>query len=291
MCLVAFPCELFNSTLEENYEDVKQHWRSIRRSVRSAAGVIDTLERGWMGASVVILVAAALYALLDPRFGLPVSSLALYAGSVLGLVIVTVGFDLPGAMYVRFHLREHVHVRALPATLVIAAGCVGISALVHLQPGYLYGVVAGYAWGAEVRARDAGRAVALSAAGMFLVSLAAWLSRGLLADASTGPAILADSMLAMVFLTGLEITTFGLLPLRFLDGARVWEWSRTGWALLIGAGLFGFIHVLVNQKSGYLQSGPLATLVVPFVAFGVVSMVFWAYFRIRHAHARRAAAR
>jgi hypothetical protein len=52
--------------------------------------------------------------------------------------------------------------------------------------------------------------------------------------------------------------------------------------LFIGA--FGFFHILINPASGYLSSSartPLFTIVALFVAFGLLSIAFWAYFRNR----------
>ena len=56
-----------------------------------------------------------------------------------------------------------------------------------------------------------------------------------------------------VVVAGLENAVFGMLPLRFMPGsARVrLEPAPYGW-LLIGVGVFGFAHVLLNPSAGYM---------------------------------------
>jgi uncharacterized membrane protein YidH (DUF202 family) len=75
----------------------------------------------------------------------------------------------------------------------------------------------------------------------------------------------------------------GLLPLRFLNGAKVVAWSRTAWAALFGLALFGTLHVLLAPGSGYVGSTNRVkvSVVVLYVGFGLASFAFWAYFRFR----------
>ena len=84
--------------------------------------------------------------------------------------------------------------------------------------------------------------------------------------------------------SGLEAVAIGLLPFRFMPGAAVYRWSRPAWALLCGASMFAFIHILVGPSSGYLVdlTGPawLAAMGV-FAAFGIFTVLFWAWFRLR----------
>jgi hypothetical protein len=77
-----------------------------------------------------------------------------------------------------------------------------------------------------------------------------------------------------------------MMPVRYLPGEAVMRWSRIAWAALFGASAFAFLHVLVNPSSGYLADTtiqPLLKVVALGVGFGVVSVLFWAYFRYRKA--------
>lgn len=62
------------------------------------------------------------------------------------------------------------------------------------------------------------------------------------------------------------------------------------WAVLIGFGLFAFLHVLINPESGYLADSsrtPLITMLALLVSFGLLSVAFWSYFRFRPEPASR----
>ena len=96
--------------------------------------------------------------------------------------------------------------------------------------------------------------------------------------------IAVETALVMVLVAGVELTVFGMLPVRFLPGEHVFRWNRSAWGVLFGSGLFAFIHVLMNPRSGYLADSartPLVTIIVLLLFFGVASVVFWAYFRFR----------
>jgi hypothetical protein len=91
---------------------------------------------------------------------------------------------------------------------------------------------------------------------------------------------------ATVVVAGLENAVFAMLPLRFLPGAAVFNWDKRVWVAIIALGLFGFAHVLLNPSSGagYLADSTRTsffTLIALLVAFGVASVLFWAYFRFR----------
>ena len=84
--------------------------------------------------------------------------------------------------------------------------------------------------------------------------------------------------------SGLEAVAFGLMPFRFMPGVVIYRWNRVIWAVLFGASLFAFFHILIGPTSGYLSSltAPawLAALGV-FAAFGAFTILFWAWFRFR----------
>jgi hypothetical protein len=77
-----------------------------------------------------------------------------------------------------------------------------------------------------------------------------------------------------------------MLPLRFMPGAAVFSWDRRIWAVLMGLGLLGFVHVLLNPAAGagYLADSTRTsffTLIALLALFGGASVLFWAYFRFR----------
>ena len=62
------------------------------------------------------------------------------------------------------------------------------------------------------------------------------------------------------------------------------RWNRPAGALLWGAGLFAFVHILIGPTSGYVSElSPAAYMAAlgVFAAFGALSIATWLYFRLR----------
>jgi hypothetical protein len=163
-----------------------------------------------------------------------------------------------------------------------------VSRAADLQPGYLYGIVLGIVFGSKDAPRDEGREQAAGAAWTLAVAIAAWLLLGWLRSTSPDPSdfvgIAAQTALAAVMVAGIEAVALGMVPFRFLPGAAVYRWSRVAWAALFGIGVFAFVHVLIGPNLGYLSELSVAGLVAAaaaFVAFGIISLAVWGYFRFR----------
>ena len=83
-----------------------------------------------------------------------------------------------------------------------------------------------------------------------------------------------------------------LLPIRFLDGHKLWTWNRLLWGIVFVVGAFGLIHLLLRPGNGYVghnTNTPMFTVIALFLAFGVVSVAFWGYFRYRKPRPEEAA--
>lgn len=337
--LVPFPSALFNSTLEENYDEVMAGVARVRRWLAAAGAALmaairrqiaarrnapapagvdaadaeppaapeqlpgpaaepasSPAETGavkrdpWrtpQGIVGFVLASALLYAFLDPTFGFSLESLATLGGLAVGLVLVLIAYGLPLVVMARSQ-RFGLTVRALPATLLVAVVCVLVSRLTSFEPGYLYGLIIGFFFARNVDLRQEGRTEAVAAAASLAVALVAWIGlaflRGGAADQGSLGAILVETAAVTTVVAGLENAVFALLPLRFLPGAAVFAWNRRVWAVLIALGIFGFAHVLLNPSAGYLADTTrtsFLTLVALLAAFGLASVLFWAWFRFR----------
>jgi hypothetical protein len=103
----------------------------------------EAFWRSPLGILAFILVSALLYGLLDPTFGIDLSSLATFMGLALGMIIMVLAFGIPMFIGARTQ-RIGLSVRALPGTLLVAIGCVVISRVADFQPGYMYGLIIGF---------------------------------------------------------------------------------------------------------------------------------------------------
>jgi hypothetical protein len=283
--VIAFPSHLFNATLEEHYDEVRA-WFGLHEMRREPPGRMRQL----LTAGLFVALGGVLYSALTPDFGLNRSTVIFAAAMVCTLAVLTTIFRLPVLVWA---LRRHEEsaLRVPLGVFAVAGACVLFSRLIGFQPGYIYGLFVGYAFQRDIGKATEGRFTAVSGAVLLAVSLSAWLARLPVATAAAQPgasalAVFAEAFLAGVFVAGLETLVFGLIPLAFLDGDKLVTWSRAAWLVLFGGGLFLFVHVLLRPGSGYVghtANGSLAVVIALFVAFGLISIAFWAYFRFRTA--------
>ncbi len=363
--LVPFPSALFNSTLEDNYDEVMSGVNRIARRIRGwwqmlvarlrselarrrqggtppSAEIADSPDLGthplggplpgvptpapgpeltarasamaapsvpgaampttplppelappdvWrtpLGILAFIVLSAVLYAFLDPTLGFNLTSLATVLGLALGLLVILVAYGAPLVLFAR-SLRIGITVRALPATLAIAVICVIVSRLSDFQPGYLYGLIIGFFFVHEVTEDVEGRAEAWAAGSSLVAAVVAWIFLAFLRGGATDDAFtnaLLQSAAVTVVVAGLENAVFAMLPLRFMPGGAVLAWNRIVWAALLGFGIFGFAHVLLNPSAGagYMADSTrtsFITMVVLLAVFSLASVAFWAWFRFR----------
>jgi hypothetical protein len=132
------------------------------------------------------------------------------------------------------------------------------------------------------------RAYAIIAAALLTVSLAAWLlAQPLHQLREDNPGFwtsLPESVALAVFVVCLDGLMFSLIPLRFMDGARIWAWSRLVWFALFLPTAFFFAQVLFNDSDAYLdlfsRSRSIATVTV-LSGYMLLTFGTWAYFRWR----------
>jgi hypothetical protein len=136
--------------------------------------------------------------------------------------------------------------------------------------------------------REQGHTVAVTSLVTLAVAVAAWLAwvpvsaQSVAQPASFGWAV-ASNFLAAVFVSGMVGLLIGLVPLRFLPGEKLASWHRGVWGAVFGLAALSVIEVMLRPRIGgaHLASAPLVTTVGLFVGFGIVSIAFWGYFKVR----------
>jgi hypothetical protein len=288
LCLIAFPAELFNTTLEEHYDEVRGWFHLPPKRLEAEAGRSQVIPF-----VAFLLVGGLLYSLLNPAFRLDRSTLAAALGLSLAMGIVTLAFDVPSLAYIRRRHGVWGRLVILPGTLLLAAGCVLLSRAVHFLPGYFYGLIAGITFRRQVAEAVKGRLVAASALLVLVLSVASWLALMPVSSAADKPGasfavLVLEATLGGTFWCGLDSLVIGLLPLRFLSGSEVRAWSRPAWTVLFVLTQIAFVHILLRPGTGYVADtsrSPTVVVVGLFVAFAVISVGFWGYFRYRDARA------
>lgn len=299
--LIAFPAELFNSTLESNEEEVAAvlaglsglTWLSRRTAavtrwlgVARGAGRPPMSSRSAFGAFVVLGTALTLVLAGNESAG--GNWPAQLAGLMIAIAVVTVIAEVPEELMSRRFSGVGGRFHLLPAAVAIAIVCTLVSRVLQLQPAYMYGLFAGFvATGARtLTRRQEGQAVLASISVVSVAGLAAWLiwtpvHRAAYSGQPGWGAVLGDSVLFWIFVLCAEGLVFALIPLRFLDGAVLRSWRLVAWLLpqVSSAAFFLYVFVLQGESPVPNNLGLLLRAVAFFVLFGLVSIAFWAYFR------------
>jgi hypothetical protein len=242
-----------------------------------------------LGILAFVGISALLYGFLDPTFGFDLLSVATFLGLGLGVLVMLASIAIPLFIGARGRGLGRMSANALPGTLLIALGCVILSRVADFQPGYLYGMIVGFAFTRELSRLEQGRLDAFATITGLVVAILAWILLPVVRGGSTGGEqpfmnALLETTCATVVVAGLEAAVFGMMPLRFLPGERVRAWNRRVWAGILGVATFAFAHILLNPSSGYLADSTrtsLLTVALLLVLFGGGSVLFWAWFRLR----------
>ncbi|HVE75815.1 MAG TPA: FGLLP motif-containing membrane protein [Actinomycetota bacterium] len=280
--LLPFPAELFNSTYENNHDEIRG-WIGLRPK-DPARGA--TRIRGWIAFIPFTVIAAFLNGFLDPGFGVNRPSLITLISLAATIVVLTFVFVLPSKVLLGM-LGWRSRFDVLPGSILIAVVCVVASRVLSLAPGYLYGLVAGLVMISETPEKEEGQGYAFSFLWLIIVAGLSWaalvpVNAAVEAGNNEDWNLVLQTVLAATFTGGLSAVAFGLAPLKFLPGEKVLRWSKVAWALLFGSGVFALLHFVLNPTAGNEDSSVL-TATIMFGVFGLISVAFWSYFRFRPA--------
>jgi DNA-binding beta-propeller fold protein YncE len=298
LLLVGAPTPLFNETLEANLDEIQGGLRRLvpRRS-SSGTGRLDRLRArlrrftdGPIALAAYLVAAAIIYSFLTPGF--PGNDAVIVLGvAILGLAVATAADILPGQRYVVGKYADRGKIRVALWTLVLAGICVLISRISGMQPGFMYGIIGTFAFVVALGASDEGRMEARGAVALLALAIVAWFARIPFQPAPGVPASGTDLTINLalvgIFVIAVEGLVFGLIPLSFLPGQKIWAWSRWRWLLLWGTGLALFAHVLVFPVT-VAQPNPdpasLTTTLISVAIYGSVAIGLWLFFRWHNAH-------
>ena len=286
LLIIGFAAELFNNTVENNYDEIAGWFRK-----GPIGGFNAWLSRHLrLGILVFLLLTALVSSFVDPAFGPDVRSLFEFLGFFVGVIVVLASFKLPPMLAHRRTTGDLGRLRPLPWALAISAAFVLVSRVGNVQPGYLYGIILGAIFTREVSDDEEGRETIYGSIWTLFAALISWIGltyvRGLGLPSSDPFGTFALTALGCVLVSGLEATAFGLMPLRFMPGYLIYRWNRTLWAILFAISVFAFIQILIGPTSGYVSSlNPAAFIAAGgiFAIFGVFSIATWGYFRFRPA--------
>lgn len=296
MILLGAPTPLFNHALEANLGEIRRALGIDRLKGSLASGrlgailrPVRTLIGGWVGFTTYLLAAAVLLSFAERGF--PESDgLAILLATVLSIGLVTVVRLIPDRDFMARRFGDRGHIRIVAWVLVIAIGCILVSKISGATPAYVYGIIGAYEFSAILSLSDRGRLAAR--AGLVLLGLAilVWFIRvpfePSIRNPAQGAGVVLNDTLVKIFVASVEGIVIGFIPLRFLPGRDLFAWRPWVWALVWGAGMLLFVHVILYAPSDFVPNPdvtPLITIVASVAGYGLIALAFWAFFARRQA--------
>ncbi len=303
--------EVFNSTIDENRRSIGAMWARLmsgparllapvaalgtRFTTRFAMFAPTTPLGATAHAALVLGVVGFVYAFLARDFSFDVKGFILLFSLVLGIGLVTYISEGTRTFLAKRRHGADATIRLYGTAVTVAIISVLLSRAIGLAPGIVFGfvatslIIAPTALGKRDEALLVlGPGVAILVASMTAFVLLGPASRAATLEGASGGEGLAptliDSVLAVIFVAGIEGLVFMLLPLKFLHGSAVMRWSKPVWALFFGTAVFLWWQLLLNRDAAYLDSFrqvSVRIVLLAFVLFGGVTAAVYVYFRYK----------
>lgn len=155
--------------------------------------------------------------------------------------VVILIYAMTSERFSRRFSKETATLRVFLLALLVAVFCVLVSRIANFEPGYIYGLFAGYAVIAsrQLTQEQAGISVLLSASLLFVAGLIAYVVWQPLQASLKRPnpgfgLLVLDATLFWIFVLSIENVIFAMIPLKFLDGKELMGWSLAAWIIVCG---------------------------------------------------------
>jgi hypothetical protein len=206
-----------------------------------------------------LAVAAAIYGMEEPDFGLNTQSLVLFLSYLGAFALLTYAYDGTQLMMSKRY-GVPAAIRVFPIGVAVALMCVVLTRVTGFVPGLMYGFVASHTiiGQAHLTKEQEGKQVFFPAIALLAACLGAWLLADPLRNFSesedTWWSAIPEGMAIGLFASGLQTLFFLLIPIRFMEGHKLFQWNKPAW---LGLSLFsGFLfwEVLLNADSGSVDA-------------------------------------
>jgi sugar lactone lactonase YvrE len=285
---------IFNTTIKEN-EDMILGWMG------GLAAPFRSLTGAWTGTAkdsflvrlikplAILGMSAAIYCLLNPSLTLDTSMLVLFLSLLIGIGVATYVYEGAQVLISERLYNLPSSIRFFPIAIVIAFASVIISKLTGMHPGVVYGFVAGASILAarEPDERESGIIIFVPMLAIFAISLIAWLMVAPLrtySDENELWALILEGAAISIFLGGIQGLLFSLIPLSFIDGEKVWKWSKLAWLAITLPTAFLFFQVVLKQdgtlSTATDRDGITALIILAAFSWTVTGLT-WIFFKLK----------
>ena len=287
LIFAVLPGHLLNATLAEQYERFMERRPRRRRPAPAWWLKLHALlnRAPFLGGLALTTVTALLFGFADPRFGFSLASLRLFLGLAIALALVSYLTNAAVSRIMRSRWRVDVEVSLRPLGLILTVVGVVVSRVLDFSPGFLIGLVLGLVIQEKSVKQHAWRAVLLRTGILLGLALLAWFGYGLFDtqhEGGTFASELAIETLVAITTEAVVGLLIELLPLRLLEGQKLFEKSRILWGALYLLATFIFVVAVVPWEGNWAELGTsLWAWVGIVVGFGIVATGVYLYFRIR----------
>jgi hypothetical protein len=300
LMLLVLSAEIFNQTVEENDEDIKAMANKYAGPVVALLGGVGAawqavfggkgVVSGLVGMLAVLSVAGLIYGFEEDGFGMNEKSLVMFASMLGAVAILTYWYD-GGQILMSRNFGVTSVIRLFPVGILIAALCLAITRVGGYQPGLVYGfVAAAVAIGpVALRKDEEGKVIFWPALSVLGLAVVAWLLvgafRDLNSDSDSWLAAVPEGIAVGVFVGAISSLFVQMIPMRFMDGHKVWTWNKFAWALLAGISAVLLWHILLNTERSEFdaigESTATVAIILMVICFGL-SLAVWLFFRLRN---------
>ena len=285
LLIVGYPSLLLGNTLgdEKNYHRI--FGRATAWWKKAAGRVRPPKAPGWMTVTIGMTAATIIAGFVDPGFGFNLGSLRMLVSVALAFVIQNlVGWWLVGRALRITDPDLKPGIRFKFGSLPILLVAVVVSRLVGFEPGMVFGLLVGLSFGAELAKTKQARVVLVGAGYAFGLAMVVWLGYSIVTSiAGSDPGFwgtFASEFLSGLAVSGIASLPVALLPMAFTEGGALFAWRKGVWALCYAIGLFSFFVILLPLPFSWGEvSTPLATWVGLYIAYAVLAIGVWAWFR------------
>ncbi len=290
MLVVGWPSTLLNSVVGSRYQSIVRRLTTrFRRTPTDAAAPAASTDPpgairrsrlpGWLMWPGFAL-AAILGAFVDPDFGINLMSLRLVVTLFLSFVLFNLlTWAIVRRVAVRLQPDSDPYLRFRWGSLVLVILAVVVARLLGLEPGVIFGLVAGIAYATSLQAAKSAVVTIVGSAIGLGFALVAWIGYSLLAplEIDNVAFVFLVEFLAGVTVKGVSTLPLSLLPLGNLDGAKLFGWKKVAWGASYVVGLAAFMIVLLTIPKAWGEiPGDFVRWLLLFGAYAVVAIVVWA---------------
>ncbi|MEX1159071.1 MAG: FGLLP motif-containing membrane protein [Thermomicrobiales bacterium] len=300
MMLLAVTAELFNKTVEENDKTFRRWFGFIIGPMEA----IGSALHGLIGSSAarsaltgvlvplgVLLAGGLIFAVAEPGAGLNKQTLVVMVGLVVTLGVLTYYYN--GAqVFMSKRFGVGAVIQLFPVGVLFAVLSVALTRLDDIEPLVVYGFVAATVTvgGMERTRSQEGHVIFFPALALLGLCVVSWLLlspfRDLAEDNTSMLAALPEAIAVGVLVGGLEATFIQMVPLKYLDGHKVWIWNKVAWVLIAGVTAFLLWEILLNQERDSMSAVSEGSAEVAIIVMGVcavLSLSLYLFFRVRNA--------